>query len=137
MLTVLWDNDGVLVDTEGFYLQASREALAQIGIHLTDQQFLSISLTAGKSVFDLASQEGISEEAIVDLRHWRDEHYAEILGQAEIVPLDGVTETLQTLHGQIGMSIVTSSQEKHFEIIHAGTGLLNYFDFYLTLALVK
>jgi HAD superfamily hydrolase (TIGR01509 family) len=129
---IFWDNDGVLVDTEGLYLQACRESLTQVGIKLSDQQFLSISLTAGKSVFDLANQHGVTDKTIAELRRWRDERYAEILGQEEIVPLSGVPETLQTLHGQIGMSIVTSSQQKHFEIIHADTGLLIYFEFCLT-----
>ena len=29
---IFWDNDGVLVDTERYYLQASQEALASVGV---------------------------------------------------------------------------------------------------------
>ena len=129
---IFWDNDGVLVDTERHYLQASREALKKIGIPLDEQQFLAISLTAGKSIFDLATEQGIQEQHIEELRLWRDKRYAEILQQKEIRPLAGIKETLHSLHGHLGMSIVTSSQENHFQIIHTGTGLLRYFDFCLT-----
>src|SRR5690349_14393675 len=31
---LLWDNDGVLVDTEGLYFQATREVLASVGVEL-------------------------------------------------------------------------------------------------------
>ena len=48
---IFWDNDGVLVDTEGLYYQASRDALARIGFELTIQQFTTISLASGRSVF--------------------------------------------------------------------------------------
>ncbi len=32
---ILWDNDGVLVDTEGLYFQATRETIASVGVELT------------------------------------------------------------------------------------------------------
>jgi len=36
MLTaLLWDHDGVLVDTERLYFQANREQLARVGVDLT------------------------------------------------------------------------------------------------------
>ena len=41
---IFWDNDGVLVDTEGLYFQASREALSRIGIDLTRDLFERISI---------------------------------------------------------------------------------------------
>ena len=34
---IFWDNDGVLVDTERYYLQASREALARVNIELSNE----------------------------------------------------------------------------------------------------
>lgn len=32
MLTILWDNDGVLVDTQGCYYQACRAVISSIGL---------------------------------------------------------------------------------------------------------
>lgn len=128
---ILWDNDGVLVDTERYYLQASREALAQVNIDLSDSLFANISLTEGKSLFDLASGQGIGERTVNELRDWRNHRYSELLQEKDMT-LPGVRETLQALHGRIKMSIVTSSLKKHFDIIHKNTGLLAYFDFCLT-----
>ncbi|MYF91947.1 MAG: HAD family phosphatase, partial [Gemmatimonadetes bacterium] len=50
---ILWDNDGVLVDTEGLYFQAGREVLATQGVELPQEDFVEQSLQKGQSVFDL------------------------------------------------------------------------------------
>ena len=37
--TILWDNDGVLVDTEVLYFDATRDAMAEVGFELTEALF--------------------------------------------------------------------------------------------------
>ena len=64
MLTILWDNDGVLVDTEGLYFQACREVLGSVGVDLTLDQFQEISLRRGESVLVLAAGRGIDQDGI-------------------------------------------------------------------------
>lgn len=128
---IFWDNDGVLVDTERYYLQASREALAKIDIPLSNLQFATISLNEGRSIFDLALSQGETERTIDELKVWRNERYAELL-EFEELTLNGAREVLELLHGRISMAIVTSSQKSHFDIIHNRTGLLPFFNFCLT-----
>ncbi len=53
---VFWDNDGVLVDTEKLYFQATRELLLRAGVTLTKKLFNKISLVEGRSAFDLAEK---------------------------------------------------------------------------------
>ena len=55
---VFWDNDGVLVDTEKLYFQATRELLLRAGVTLTPELFKRISLGEGRSAFDLAEERG-------------------------------------------------------------------------------
>ncbi len=128
---IFWDNDGVLVDTERYYLQANREALAKLDINLSDELFVEISLTRGKSLLDLATTRGHADDTIEELKEWRNSRYAQLL-DLEDMTLPGVRETLNTLHGKLKMAIVTSSAKNHFEIIHKRTGLLTFFDFCLT-----
>jgi HAD superfamily hydrolase (TIGR01509 family) len=127
---ILWDNDGVLVDTERYYFQASREALEKTGIRLSWQDFARISLTEGRSIFDLAKAQDLPEREIEDLRRWRNARYAELL-ETEDLGFAGPLETLTSLHGRIGMAIVTSALRSHFNIIHRRTGMLPFFDFCL------
>jgi HAD superfamily hydrolase (TIGR01509 family) len=127
---IFWDNDGVLVDTECHYLRACREALARYGVILTEAQFVRHSLIEGRSVLDLAQGIVVAEADRKALKAWRNQRYNELLC-AEDIALAGVADVLQSLHGTIGMAVVTSSLREHFATIHQRTGFLPYFDFWL------
>jgi HAD superfamily hydrolase (TIGR01509 family) len=127
---IFWDNDGVLVDTEGLFFRANQEILAGAGICLGWEQFAEISLTRGESVLQLAAKPGT--DAFSKLRHDRDLLYAGLLTSEPLV-IDGVREVLDALQGKYLMGIVTSSGQEHFEIIHRQSRLLPYFQFVLTL----
>ena len=55
---ILWDNDGVLVDTEFLYRDATREVLATIGIELTDEQYRELFLKQNNGAWHLAAERG-------------------------------------------------------------------------------
>ena len=128
MFTILWDNDGVLVDTEGLYFRACRSVLTSIGIDLTAEQFKEISLRQGESVFTLAAEQGVADGEIGRLRAERDQLYADFL-RTEDCTVDGAEEVLRSLHGRFGMGVVTSTRREHFEIAHAKSSLTQYLDF--------
>lgn len=127
---IFWDNDGILVDTEGIFFRANQDILAGVGISLQWKQFEEISLTRGQSVLRLAVNPGT--DAFLKLRRDRDDLYAEMLTREPLV-IDGVREVLDALHQRYVMGIVTSSGHEHFEIIHRQTGFLPYFQFVLTM----
>lgn len=127
---IFFDNDGVLVDTEHLYYEASRATLAEIGVAVSEAEFIDLSLRQGRSVFELVRGR-CDEAAIETLRERRNQRYAGLLRRG-VAPLDGVTEVLEALHGSARLAVVTSSNHDHFETIHAATGLLRYFDFAVT-----
>lgn len=125
---ILWDNDGVLVDTEGLYFQAGHEILATQGVELTHRDFAEQSLQKGLSVFDFLPDQ--NAELIEELRLKRNARYSALLAEGVQV-VDGVVETLETFYGRVQMGIVTGSRRDHFDIVHAKTDLLPFFDFVL------
>ncbi len=128
---ILFDNDGILVDTEPLFLQATQEILATVDVILTAEDYHEISMRRGRSVFDLASARGISDEEILALRARRSRRYSELIDEGVRV-LDGVAAALERIHGVLPMAIVTSSDRDHFDRIHRQTDLTRYFDFVLT-----
>ena len=130
MLTVLWDNDGVLVDTEGMFFQACREVLGSVGVDLSLEQFKDISLRQGESTLNLAIEQGVDPGEEVRLRKERDRLYTELL-ESRCPAVDGAAEALRALHGRVGMGVVTSSLRRHFDAAHANSGLIQYMDFVL------
>ena len=123
---ILWDNDGVLVDTERLYYRATKDVLAGIGFDLTEELFVQHLLIESRGPWHLLN--GYTDEQIQAMRKQRNELYSHYLASEKTV-MDGVEEVLAELHGKYIMGIVTSSLKEHFEIIHSNTGLLKYFDF--------
>jgi HAD superfamily hydrolase (TIGR01509 family) len=130
---IFWDNDGVLVDTEHLYFQATQETLASIGIPLTRDDYIALFLVDGKGAWHLAQQRGVPAVEIEALRMARNERYGELLAESPRLAA-GVTDVLESLHGRYVMGVVTSSRRDHFDVIHRNTGLMKYFDFVLTAA---
>jgi HAD superfamily hydrolase (TIGR01509 family) len=121
---ILWDNDGVLVDTERLYFEASARILSEVGYDLTQASYVQSCMTAGNSLLDLADV-GQSERDI--LRDRRNALYSELIAVQDLT-IPGAKETLEALKGRIRMMVVTSSRHDHFEIIHRSTLLLPYFE---------
>lgn len=128
---LLWDNDGVLVDTERWYFQATCEAFARLGITFTADHYFEYVLCRSKGTTAFASAQGLSEADIAALQSSRNERYLQMLEQ-EHITMDGAYETLALLRPHFKMGIVTSSRRHHFEAIHRRTGLLEFFDFTVT-----
>ena len=128
---IFWDNDGVLVDTEHLYFEATRQVLSSVGIELTEADYRDLFLVRGTGAWHLVEARGTGPARIEALKLARNALYAELLAEApRLIP--GVKDTLQTLHGGFAMGIVTSSRRDHFEVIHRDTGVLQYFDFVIT-----
>ena len=110
MFTILWDNDGVLVDTEDLYFQATKTVLHTIGIDPTPDQYREISLRRGESMFNLAAEQDINPDQIAGLRAERDRLYTQLLG-SQSWAIDGAEEVLRFFHGRMRMGVVTQPAE--------------------------
>jgi HAD superfamily hydrolase (TIGR01509 family) len=128
---IFWDNDGVLVETEHLYFEATQQVLASVGIHLTQEQYIELFLVQGRGAWHLAEEHGIAPRGIEQLRNQRNALYGDLLTKATPLAPD-ITRILDALHGRYLMGVVTSSRKDHFDLIHRNTGLLKYFDFVLT-----
>jgi HAD superfamily hydrolase (TIGR01509 family) len=128
---ILFDNDGILVDTEPLFLQATQEILATVDVILTARDYHEISMRRGGTVFELAEARGVADDEIQALRIRRGRRYSELIDEGVRI-LDGVVDTLERLHGILPMAIVTSSNRDHFDRIHRQTELMRFFDFVVT-----
>jgi HAD superfamily hydrolase (TIGR01509 family) len=128
---LLFDNDGVLVDTEGLYYRANREVLAGVGVALDEATYVELFLREGTGAWHLAEARGLSADAVTDLRATRDRRYAELLDEVPIA-IPGVADLLPALAARYRLAIVTSSEPGPFARTHARTGLLPHFELVLT-----
>lgn len=127
---LLFDNDGVLVDTEYWYFIANQRALAELDIALTQPQYLKI-MAAGENCWQLCANTGVSQTTIEQQRQQRNLYYQQYL-QTKDIAIDGVRELLKSLSQHYHMAIVTTSRRQDFELIHGNRGIVQYMDFVLT-----
>ena len=127
---IFFDNDGILVDTEPLFFQATQEILATVGIDLSVDLYHDWTMRQGRTVFELVSEKGVSDEEILEMRRVRGARYDALI-RSGIRVLAGVHDTMDALRGLRPKAIVTSSSRDHFDEIHVQTGLLPNFDFVL------
>jgi len=128
---VFWDNDGVLVDSERLYFQATQQVLRSVGVNLSLERYRGLYLKESRGAWHLAVKKGVAAVDVEKLRAKRNRIYAELL-RVENLAIDGAAQTLAALNGRVLMGVVTSSHRDHFEIIHARTGFCRFFDFVIT-----
>ena len=126
---ILWDNDGVLVDTEVLYFRATRETLDSVGFELTEALFREHFLTRSQGVWHML--EGHDDASVASLRASRDARFTSLI-ESEPIAIDGAAGVLEALSRHLSMGVVTSSRRSNFEAIHARTGFDAHFEFVVT-----
>jgi HAD superfamily hydrolase (TIGR01509 family) len=126
---LLFDHDGVLVDTEFWYYKAGERALADVGFTLDKDQYLR-DMTQESGTWAQARAAGIDEQIISRQREVRDDYYQEYL-RTETIEIDGVVDALAELSKHARMAIVTTSNRADFEIIHEKRQIRQFMDFVL------
>jgi HAD superfamily hydrolase (TIGR01509 family) len=127
--TILWDHDGVLVDTERHYFNATAEVLARAGVSLTLAQYQQFHLVESRGSWHLAPH--LSTDEIDRLRRERNARYVEQITTNDVM-IPGALDLLRRLRSRYRMAVVTSSLREPFEAIHCSTGLCDLVEFVLT-----
>jgi len=126
---ILFDHDGVLVDTEFWYYKAGQRALADIGLTLDKDQYLR-DMNQGVGTWAQAVAAGVDEQTISRQREVRNVYYQQYL-RTEAIEIEGVVETLAELSKYVRMAIVTTAKRVDFELIHQKRHIRQFMDFVL------
>ena len=127
---LLWDQDGVIVDTEPWFYEATRLTLAEHDIPLTRPHWHACQ-AKGLGLGQVVRQSSISLLDFGEIRAHRDDVYASFL-ESEDVLVDGVDEVLSYLGEHFRMALVTNSLRRFVEQLHAGGTLLDHFEHVVT-----
>ena len=126
---ILFDNDGVLVDTEIWYFEANKKALKELGLTLHMDTYQEI-MARGGTAWEVAIAQGIETSVIDKKRVQRDIYYRDFL-QTKNLEIPKVKKVLADLSKKYKMAIVTTSRRVDFELIHKKRGISDFMQFVL------
>jgi len=129
---VLWDNDGVLVDSETNFFEFSIRAFKELGLVLTKEIWVTQYLGQGISSHDIAISLGGDPVKIEPVLDRRNKQYRISLGSEPPMIRPQVRETLLALSGRVKMGIVTGCFRGQLDLMHGQSGLLDFFDVIVT-----
>jgi HAD superfamily hydrolase (TIGR01509 family) len=126
---ILWDNDGVLVDSEKLFYEANRRYFWDAaGIELNADLYFEHFLCSSAGLWHLLRDRGWNEHRISGGRTERNQLYASLLRDSPSLTIPGIEAVLEHFAKSCRMAVVTSSARAHFEQIHHNTGLLRHFE---------
>lgn len=127
---LLFDHDGVLVETEYWYFKANQRALRELGFELDQATHLEY-MKQGYSFWDLEAYKHFDRDTLCAKQSKRDQYYQAYL-KNEDIEISGVESVLENLSTDYRMAIVTTSRPEDFELIHKNRSLVKWMDFVLT-----
>ena len=127
--TILWDHDGVLVDTEPWYFEATRISVRALGVDLARSDYLA-DMAIGRPAWDRARELGAAEEQIADHQSRRNSLYQSFL-RSRNIDIPGVEQVLSDLGRDFRMAIVTTSRRSDFDLIHEHRSITAHMTFVL------
>ncbi|MGH7373269.1 MAG: HAD family hydrolase [Candidatus Rokuibacteriota bacterium] len=125
---VVFDMDGVLVDSEPFGFEALRRVMARHGLPYTEQENAEfLGRTTLESCRTLKARHGLPESAET-LADWYIEGMLELIGRAPI-PMPGVPEVLQRIRASgYRMALASSAEPRLIEANLAALSLRSLFE---------
>ncbi|QOY51239.1 HAD family hydrolase [Candidatus Sulfurimonas baltica] len=126
---LLFDNDGVLVETEKWYYEANKKSLNEIDVELPFDVYMEI-MARGGTAWEVAKKHGHTQKTVDKQRKRRDIYYREFIS-SEHIEIDGVVDVLEELSKEYSFGIVTTSRRVDFDLIHSQREIVKYMDFTL------
>ncbi|MHC4758087.1 MAG: HAD family hydrolase [Planctomycetota bacterium] len=129
---VIFDLDGVLVDTSSYHFQAWRLWAQREGTKMTEEQFRSSFGMQNYQIIPQLLGRNVSRNEIDEMSDWKEAKYRE-LSEGNIELMDGVERLMKNLkeHAFL-MAIGTSTPLVNLKLILEGTIVGNYIDAYVT-----
>jgi beta-phosphoglucomutase len=106
---VLWDMDGTLIDSEEFHWISWRNTLANEGIAITREQFLSSFGQRNDSIIPRWLGAAATPERIEKIANAKEELYRHLVHRHGITPLPGVANWVHRLHNEGWLQAIASA----------------------------
>jgi beta-phosphoglucomutase family hydrolase len=125
---VIWDMDGVIVDTAQYHLKGWQIVFQKRGANYTEEDFRRNTGMRSDSIIRRVLGEETAQGEIMKIIREKDETFRQLMGQ-NIRPFPGVLNLITSLkeHG-FKIAIASSAPMENIQLITQGLKIHNYFD---------
>ncbi|MEJ2355767.1 MAG: HAD family phosphatase, partial [candidate division WOR-3 bacterium] len=127
---VIFDMDGVLIDSEPFHLVVNEKIFANLGINLSEDEYHSYIGTTHKDMWSTIKKRHNLPQSVPELVNMQVSGNINYIKNEEIEPIKikGVTDLLSKIvHENIKIGIASSSPTEVIELVINKLGISNYF----------
>ena len=128
-IAVIFDMDGVILDSEQVYQEIEREMYAELGINVTRQEHMTFMGTTENIMWEhMKSRHGLAEDPRELARRERERLLSRLRSPEGIPPIEGIEDLLQKLHEKgIPLLLASSSVREIIETVLQKLNIGQYF----------
>jgi len=131
LLAVLWDMDGVLVDSAPYHYRAWKDTFAEEGVLLDEATFRRTFGQRNDTIIADVLGSGLSPERVAAIGAAKERRYRALVAREGLSPLPGAMEWLHRLHRRgVPQAVVSSAPRENIEAV---LGALRVSDLFQTL----
>jgi beta-phosphoglucomutase len=133
---LIFDMDGVLVDSEPLYERAKREAFRKAGIVLPEERFATLIGRGDEAMLkDLASDFSLSAEQSAEILRQKNEFYES--SESTLRPIPGALDFVHWSHRHFRLALATSASPRYRHFLMTKFDIESLFEVVVDAALVK
>lgn len=125
---VIFDMDGVIIDSEPIYMQVEQELFREVGLELSHEEHAKF---VGRSDLWKVLKETHNLDINIDEIHSEEnERYVDIINTSfDDDPIEGVVQLIEQLHeDDIELVLASSSEMRNIELVLTKFDLIHFFD---------
>lgn len=125
---VLWDMDGVLVDSAPYHYRAWKDTFAEEGVSFDEVAFRRTFGQRNDAIIADVLGSDLPPERVAAIGAAKERRYRALIAQEGLPPLPGALEWLHRLHRQgIPQAVVSSAPRENIEAVLEALGVLGLF----------
>jgi beta-phosphoglucomutase len=126
-IAIIWDMDGVLVDSASFHFAAWQEVFSRRGVKFTEEEFIQLFGSRNDFIVRSILGQNIPEEDINAITQEKELEFRNaIKGRAKLLP--GVSRLLDMMKGNLKMALASSAPKENIDLISSELHMEGYFD---------
>ncbi len=125
---VIFDMDGVIIDSEPIYMRVEQDLFRKVGLEISHEEHTKF---VGRSdLWKVLKDTYNLDIDIQEIHREENERYLEIINNSfSGDPIDGVVQLIEELqNNDITLVLASSSEMKNIELVLSKFGLIDYFD---------